>query len=204
MPSRRNAASFLLGAVFFTLGLVGCSGTDDAVTGGNSQVRVLLTDAPSDSIASAEVTISRVYLTSDGGPHVDVMPASDPPVTYDLLDLRNGVEALLADRPVPAGTYGQLRLVVDSAEVTLVDGTTFEDGTSVRSLQVPSGMQSGIKVQLASPIDADPGEVTIVVVDFDVNQNFVLQGASATSSTIKDVLFTPLLQEKRREELAIP
>jgi hypothetical protein len=204
MRSPQLAVSFLLGAVVLTIGFVGCSGTDDAVTGGNSQVRVLLTDAPSDSIAAAEVTISRVYLTSDDGPHVDLMPASDLPVTYDLLDLRNGVEALLADRGVPAGTYGQLRLVVASADVTLVEGLTFEDGTHFRSLKVPSGMESGIKVQLATPIDADPGEVTIVVVDFDVNQNFVLQGASATSSTIKDVLFTPLLQEKRREELAIP
>ena len=201
MPVPRLAAPFVLGAIVLTLGVVGCDGTD-RMTGGNSQVRVMLTDAPSDSIASANVTISRVYLTGGDGGHVDVMAATDPPVTYDLLDLRNGVEALLADRPVPAGTYGQLRLVVESADVTLVDGLTFEDGTNLRSLKVPSGMQSGIKVQLASPIDADPGEVTIVVVDFDVNENFVLEGATGT--TVNDVLFTPLLHEKRREELATP
>ncbi|HEX6850821.1 MAG TPA: DUF4382 domain-containing protein [Candidatus Polarisedimenticolaceae bacterium] len=201
MSVPRLAVFFLLGTVVLTTGLVGCSGTNE-VTGGSSQVRVLLTDAPSDSIESANVTISRVYLTSDAGPHVDVMPAGDPSVTYDLLDLRNGVEALLADRVVPAGTYGQLRLVVESADVTLVPGLTFEDGTNFRSLKVPSGMQSGIKVQLATPIDADPGEITIVVVDFDVNQNFVLQGATGT--TVNDVLFTPLLQEKRRDGLAMP
>lgn len=202
MPHRRLAVSFFLGLFLLTVGLLGCSGSDDAVTGGNSQVRVFLTDAPSDSIAAASVAVSRVYLVSDAGPPVDVLPATDEPVTYDLLDLRNGVEALLADRPVPAGVYGQLRLVVASADVTLIDGLTFEDGTTSRSLKVPSGMESGIKVQLASPIDAVPGEVTIVVVDFDVDRNFVLQGA--TTTTVKDVLFTPLLQEKRRQQAATP
>lgn len=197
-----RTVSFLLGAVVLTAALVGCNSSDDPVAGGNSQVRVLLTDAPSDVISGANVTISRVYLVSDDGSPVDVMPATDAPVTYDLLDLRNGVEALLADRPVPAGAYGQLRLVVASADVTLAEGTTFEDGTSSRSLKVPSGMESGIKVQLASPIDADPGRVTIVVVDFDVDRNFVVQGATAT--TVKDVLFTPLLQEKRRDATPMP
>ena len=197
MLSRNLCACLTLGAVVLTAGAAGCN---DDVTGGSSQVRVMLTDAPSDLIASANVTISRVYLVGEGDGHVDVMPATETPVTFDLLDLRNGVEALLADRPVPAGSYEQLRLVVDDAEVTLVDGLTFSDGSSTRTLFVPSGMQSGIKVQLADPIEADPGEITIVVVDFDVDQNFVLQGNAEPPTEIDGILFTPVLQEKRREE----
>lgn len=189
-------------SVVLTLSLVGCKESNRAVTGGNSQVRVLLTDAPSDALASANVTISRVYLVGGGGSPVDVMPATDAPAAFDLLDLRNGTEALLADHPVPAGSYGQLRLVVASAEVTLADGTTFEDGTTTRTLKVPSGEESGIKVQLAAPIEADPEQVTIVVVDFDVDRNFVFQGGHGT--TVKDVLFTPVLQEKRRQESVVP
>jgi hypothetical protein len=193
-----------IGIVVLAALLAACNSSDGVTAAGNSHVRVLLTDAPSDLIASANVTISRVYLVGGDGGFVDVMPASDPPVTYDLLDLRNGVEALLADRPVPAGTYGQLRLVVAEADVTLVDGVTFEDGTSSRTLFVPSGMQSGIKVQLAAPIDADPGEITIVVVDFDVDRNFVLQGSDTTPAEIQDIQFTPLLHEERREEGPMP
>jgi hypothetical protein len=146
------------------------------------------------------VTISRVYLVgNDDGP-VDLMAESDPPLTFDLLDLRNGVEAFLADHAVPAGTYEQLRLVVEDADVTLVDGLTFSDGSSTRTLFVPSGMQSGIKVLLASPLEADAGQITIVVVDFDVDQNFVLRGNATPPTQIDDILFTPVLQEKRREE----
>jgi hypothetical protein len=190
--------------VVLTGGLVACNDSDGVMGTGTSQVRVMLTDAPSDLIESAVVTISRVYLTGEDGADVDLRSASDEPLTFDLLDLRNGVEAFLADRRVPAAAYGQLRLVVTDAEVTLVDGVIFEDGSSTRELKVPSGAQSGIKVQLPAPIDADEGEVTIVVVDFDVEQNFVVQQNAASPGEVKDVLFTPLLQEKRREESPIP
>ena len=200
MCHRRLAIPFVLALVVLT---AACHGADEVV-GGNSQVRVMLTDAPSDLIASARVTISRVYVVGGDSGSVDLMSPSDAALSFDLLDLRNGVEALLADRAIPAATYGQLRLVVDEAEVTLADGVTFEDGTSTRTLRVPSGMQSGIKVQLATPIDADPGELTLVVVDFDVDRNFVVQGNPDTPAGVNSVLFTPVLLEKRREAAPLP
>jgi uncharacterized protein DUF4382 len=199
MLSRNLVASLTAGVIVLTLVGAGCNDSND-VTGGNSQMRVMLTDAPSDMIASAKVTISRVYLVGGDGGSVDVMPASDMPVTFDLLDLRNGVEALLADHAVPAGTYGQLRLVVEHAEVTLVDGLLFSDGSSTDTLSVPSGMESGIKVELGAPLEADAGQITIVVVDFDVDQNFVLQGNATPPTEIQSISFTPVLQEKRREQ----
>ena len=199
---RRHAAvSLLLGSLVLTAGSVGCDHSDGVMGVGNSQVRVMLTDAPADQIASAKVTISRVYVVGDNDAQVDLRLATDTPLSFELLDLRNGLTALLADHAVPAGTYNQLRLVVESAEVTLVDGVTFSDGSSTKSLTVPSGMQSGIKVQLASPIDADAGELTIVTVDFDVEDNFVLQGPADAPN---GVIFTPVLHEKGRTETAIP
>jgi hypothetical protein len=199
MLSRNLVASLTVGVIVLTLAGAGCN--DSNVTGGGtSQMRVLLTDAPSDMIASAKVTISRVYLVGGDGGSADVMPASDTPVTFDLLDLRNGVEALLADHAVPAGTYEQLRLVELGAEVTLVDGLTFSDGSSTNTLFVPSGMQSGIKVLLGTPLEADAGQITIVVVDFDVDQNFVMQGNATPPTEIQSISFTPVLQEKRREQ----
>jgi hypothetical protein len=108
---------------------------------------------------------------------------------------------LLADHLVPARSYGQLRLIVDSAEVTLVDGAHFSDGSTTKELTIPSGAQTGIKVQLASPITADAGELTIVTVDFDVADNFVLQGPADAPH---GVIFTPVLKEKGRTETPIP
>jgi hypothetical protein len=199
---RRHAAvSILLGPLFLTAATLGCSHSDGVMNGGNSQVRVMLTDAPSDLIASAKVTISRVYLVGDDDASVDLRLASDPPLTFELLDLRNDLQALLADHAVPARQYGQLRMVVDAAEVTLVDGATFSDGTHTKALKVPSGMQSGIKVLLGEPVTADAGELTIVTVDFDVDDNFVLQGPADAPH---GVIFTPVLKEKGRTETPIP
>ena len=167
---------------------------------GAATIQVRLTDAPSDVIAAAEVSISSVRLLPGGedGTFIELLAPEEVPATFDLLDLRNGVEALLAQKPVPEGTYQQLRLVVDGATVTLADGYAFQDGTTTRDLPVPSGSQSGIKVHLAEPLAADPGFVTVVVVDFDVNESFVMQGPPDATDDIHGFLFTPSLVEKRR------
>jgi hypothetical protein len=175
----------------------------DETTGpdGTAEVRIQLTDAPSDMIATADVWISRVYLmpADSGGEAVELMEAGAPAKKYDLLLLRDGVTAeLTGAAAIEPGMYRQLRLVVDSAVVTLVDGFTFSDGSTSRNLKVPSGSTSGIKVQLEEPIDAAEGESTTLVVDFDVDQNFKLQGNPNTPAGIHGILFTPVLHEKSR------
>ena len=187
--------------------LAACT-SSNVVLSGTAEVQVLVTDAPSDYIASADVTFSRVYLKAgdddmdmengDGAGDVDLLAEDVDSVTYDLMLLRDGIEALLADATVPEGTYHQLRLVVQSATVTLADGVTFEDGSNMATLFTPSGMQSGIKVHLAEPIMADDGSLTIVVVDFDVDENFVIHGDPTIPDGVSDILFTPSLHEKSR------
>jgi uncharacterized protein DUF4382 len=184
--------------------VVGCHNSDSGA--GTSQIRVMITDAPADHIDSAMVTISRVYLVpgDDDSERVDLMPISEGPKEFDLMVLRDGIEAFLAEKSVAPGTYAQLRLVVESAIVTLVDGVTFDDGTSTRELFVPSGMQSGIKVLLNEPLEAEGGQLTIVVVDFDVDRNFVLHGDPAVPGGVTGILFTPTLNERNRGEVALP
>jgi len=159
----------------------------DASGPATSRVRLLLTDAPGPGIESAVVWVSRAYLTpgDSDGPVV----VADVPSEHDLLQLQNGVTALLGTATVPAGRYSQLRLVVDSARLTLVAGATFDDGSSTKSLKVPSGSESGIKVSFPGGLDltADAD----LVVDFDVADNFVFQGPSSGPYR---VLFTPHLK----------
>ncbi len=171
----------------------------DLGTGPNDQprVQVQLKDFPAEMVASAEVWISHVYLQGGAEGRVDLFRDPENPRHYDLLTLQNGVVADLTEaEPVPPGRYSQLRLVVDSARVTLVEGVTFADGSSERSLFVPSGAQTGIKVQLAGDIEAEEGTTTIVLVDMDVRRNFVFQGSSV--SGFVGVLFTPVLKEEAR------
>jgi hypothetical protein len=152
-----------------------------------SRIRLLLTDAPSPEIESAVVWISRAYLVP--GEEGESVVVTDEPQEYDLLDLQNGVTALLGEATVAAGPYAQLRLVVDSARLTLANGATFQDGASSRTLKVPSGHESGIKVIFPGGLELT--EDVDVVVDFDVAKNFVFQGPPAGPHS---VLFTPVLK----------
>lgn len=172
-----------------------------------SYVQVALTDAPASVIGAAEVWISRIYLvpSTDSAKFVVLFEDQENPRHYDLLDLRNGLTADLTDPvAVESGEYTQLRLVVDSARVTLAEGYTFWDGTVSRSLKVPSGSENGIKVRLAEPLDAEAGQLTVILVDFDVERNFVVQGNPDTPAGIQGILFTPTLVEKGRNRVPAP
>jgi hypothetical protein len=149
------------------------------------QMSVRLTDAPNPGIASAMVWVSRVSLVGGGAP-VDI---STTPTQYDLLSLQGGVTAALGSALIPVGDYEQLRLVVDSARITLAGSATFSDGSNTRTLKVPSGMQSGIKVNFSGPVHVAPGQ-TVLVVDFDASRSFVFTGSGASPN---GALFKPVL-----------
>jgi hypothetical protein len=153
-----------------------------------SHVLVQLTDAPAPALASAQVWISEVYLIGNDGTSRFTI-TTGPSTEYNLLDFRGGVTALLGDNTIPAGDYAQLRMIVDSARVTLANGVLFSDGTDSREMKVPSGPQTGLKVNFAGPIRIAPGE-TDLVIDFDVLRSFVFQGPPTSPH---GVLFKPVL-----------
>ena len=195
-------------AAFLVVGMFAASACSDTagVPTPTSMVQILLTDAPSTMIASAEVWISHIYLQGgmgepdeDGGGRVDLFNDPESPLHYDLLKLQDGLTAdLTGFVEIEAGLYQGLRLVVDHAQVTLTDGLLFLDDTDTAVLKVPSGSESGIKVKLADVINAVEGESTTITVDFDVDRNFVIQGGQGPSP-IRDVLFTPVLLELDRD-----
>ena len=206
----RRLAAFLVVCIFAASACSDTTGvpTSSDTTGlrtSNVQV-LLLTDARSDMIASAGVWISHVYLQGkvgepgeDGGGRVDLFNDPGSPHHYDLLELRDGLTAdLTGFVEIEAGLYQGLRLVLDSARVTLVEGLSFLDGTDTATLMVPSGSQSGIKVMLNDDIDAGEGQSTTLTVNFDVDRNFVFQGGQGQSA-IRGVLFTPVLSELHRD-----
>ena len=164
-------------------------------------VRVLLTDAPVDYIAVAEVDIGVIELIRDGDGAPETLSVDGTLEMVDLLLLAEGVTTLLADVTVPAGTYTQLRLIIEAAHVVLEYPYVFNNtGNSEMNLKVPSGAQTGIKLNLGvvdgeetGPLVIAPGETVVLVVDFDVNESFVIQGDPDTPAGINGVLFTPTL-----------
>lgn len=196
--TRRATGRFALCALL-ALGVGACD-DDGTSLEGETALRVLLTDAPSDYIAAAEVDIGAVELL--GGSEGPLLLSEDGTNgMVNLLELQNEATMILADTDVQADTYTQLRLVVEEASVTLADGYEFNDLTTTRSLTVPSGAETGIKLNLSAG-DGDessgglqlaPGEM-VLVLDFDVNQSFVLQGNPETPAGLNGVIFTPTLR----------
>jgi hypothetical protein len=196
--------------VFLLFPVLALGACDNAATVGPARVEIAMVPADVQShadsgwedqpIASAEIQISRVYLAGgvdDGGKQVD-LALVETPMTVDILDLEEpGI--ILAEGQVPGERYAQLRIVVESATVTLVDGYTFEDGTNVRTLKVPSGMQSGLKVELLGPLDADAASFNRLLLNLDPEGNFVIQGGLEDPGLLKGILFTPRIREDRRE-----
>ena len=191
--------------------VVACS--DGSGTSNDAKVQVQITDAPSDYIQSADIWVSQVYLQGGPGHAADTTDASSSGRVYlfnkpstpfhaDMMALRAGVVANLTDSvAVEPGSYNQLRIVVDSAKVTLKAGFTFEGGGVTTVLKIPSGSTSGIKVNLAKAVQSSEGAATILLVDFDVNQNFVIQGS--LTAPFKGMTFTPVIQEKSRSSLQL-
>lgn len=187
----RNTAA--LGAL--AVSALGCG---DSAGPGDASVTVLLTDAASAYVESAFVDIGAVELIGGaGGPVLLTDDGTDGPV--DLMELRGLATTQLADQDIEPGTYTQLRLVVESASVVLAGGVTFRDGTSEADLQVPSGAQTGIKLNL-KPEDENGGGIdiaagqTVLVVDFDVNQSYRLQGNPEMEDGVTSVSFQPTLR----------
>jgi len=168
-------------------GAAACS-DDNTGTSGTGTVVVRLTDAPSDDLESAVIYISEVSVKgSDVSTNEQII--SSTKASFDLLTLQNGVTATLGSATVPTGTYSQVRLLVDSARVVLKSGHTFADGSTTAKLTVPSGSQTGIKVNFSPPITVTEGQ-TVLVVDFDVSQSFVFQGPRDHPNSVS---FKPVL-----------
>ncbi len=178
-------------AVAGVLAAAACSeSSSTGVTAGSTgQLTVRLTDATMADVQTATVWISKVYViggTDSGGARFTI---SSTPQSFDLLSLQGGVTAELGTNTIPVGSYTQLRLIVDSAKLTLKPPLTFSDGSTSKSVKVPSGMQTGIKVNFDSAVKVVPGQ-TILVVDFDASRNFVFTGPPTAPM---GVLFTPVL-----------
>ena len=189
-------------AAALMVGLAGCD-TGTSVSGDTATLRVLLTDAPVDYIDSAWVDIGAVQLVpaDDSEDGIIELTADGTEGYVNLLDLEGAATQQLAELEIEAGTYSQLRLFVDSAAVKLADGYEFNDGTTRKTLFVPSGAQTGIKLVLDGSdgeeedggLEILPGEM-VLVLDFDVDQSFVIQGDPETPAGIFGVIFTPTIR----------
>jgi hypothetical protein len=144
--------------------LSGCGGGgDDAAQG---TVSVGMTDAPVDLAQEVVIRVTGLAFKPEG---------SDPeivedfePRAIDLLQYQRGeVAVLLENVPFRAGRYQWLRLIIES-DPAVRDSYVMVDGAECE-LEVPSGAESGLKMNRGFTIPAD-GSLALTV-DFDLRQS---------------------------------
>ncbi len=145
-------------------------------------VKLSITDAPIDSedITGAYITITDVQyqLNEDGFISLEEF---EGPRVINLLELTRGVSELLGNLEMEAGTYSQLRFMIE-APVSGMEASSnpgcyleFADGTT-QPLFVPSGAQTGYKALGEFTVPANG--VVEITADFDVRKSVVEAGAS--------------------------
>jgi hypothetical protein len=160
-----------------------------SVDNGKGTVNVFLTDAPLDltGVQSVNVTLTGVvlYPNDDAGDGLLDDPADDGgtpvvilshPATFDLLTLTGGATTLLGTDEVPAGGYSRIRLVVEEASLTYLDGTV-----------VPLKIESG-KVDVPIRFDITRDETTGVVLDFDAAASVQVNETSSGGLILRPVV----------------
>ncbi|HBN04496.1 MAG TPA: hypothetical protein DD434_01720 [Bacteroidales bacterium] len=159
MKNMKTLKVFL--AILIAVTIVSCSKDKEEV-----RVNFLLTDAPSyENFQEVNIDIREVHFsTNEGWDQLAIQPA-----IYNLLDLTNGLDTLLAHVYLDEGTrINQVRLVLGPNNSVKTD-----DGI-IHSLATPSANTSGLKVNVHQNANVE-SEYSIMI-DFDASRSIVQQG----------------------------
>lgn len=128
------------------------------------QMTVKMTDAPADYLeVNVDVIGIQVHHESSGWVTLPVNAG-----IYNLLDLQNNVTMALATNvQLPVGKISQIRLILGSNNSLVTVQDTFD-------LKVPSGEESGLKINLHETIQ--PHSIMEIVLDFDAATSVVESG----------------------------
>lgn len=192
-------AGMLAIGLALSLALTACGGGSTGAGTEAPNFKLSITDAPfpGDLVESATVVIREVRLRDEAAGGWQVV--FDGSAEIDLVPLTGGVVSTLAELDIPAGTYDEIRLIVDAGEVVLSDDAYVRADSHVfdsenGGLHFPSGAQTGVKVKLDAPIVVVTELSTEVTLDFDLSKNFVFNGSPEMAPGVRRVIFTPVVR----------
>lgn len=161
----RNSVTLLISITLVAILAVACN-----LNGSNSglgRLKVVMADSPAqyDSVI-INVKEVQVQNTTDTLGWITI---TKQPHTFDLLKLVNGAYKVLGDSILPAGTYPQIRLILGTGNHVVINGQSY-------NLTVPSGYQTGVKLNVNATINAD--YTYTLLLDFDASRSIVKTGNS--------------------------
>lgn len=140
--------------------LPACS--DDESPAKTGRLVLSITDAPA---VYDEVTIkfTDIDVSTTGG-WISIKQSQSQ--TIDLLEWNNGKSIIIGQKDMAPTKITQIRLMIDTAWIS-VDGQKHE-------LEIPSGLQTGLKINVN--FDIVEGVTYELVLDFDVDKSIVVTG----------------------------
>lgn len=128
---------------------------DNASTSGKGQLQLRMTDAPGAydavniDVVGAEVHSDAYGWVTMNNVHTGV---------YNLLDLTNGTDTILATSDIPEGVISQIRLQLGNNNSVIIAGNSYP-------LTIPSDAETGLKINVHDSVQT--GETTTVLLDFN-------------------------------------
>lgn len=195
-------------AALLTAGVLATACGNSTTEAGRGTLAVQLTDAPfpTDSVLRVDIYVVRVDarmadtdsaaaakgVADDSANTGGWTTLTRPNQIVNLLAYQNGAYLPLGNAGVAAGNYAGFRLVIDPSKssLTLKNGAVLTNSSSPNVL-FPSGSRSGIKIVFLSPVAVAANDTTTVLVDFMVNDSFVMRGSSISQNGL---LFKPVIK----------
>lgn len=164
---RKTGAALILKKIMFVtfIGLlfIQISSCNKDKNSEKAHLSVRMTDAPANYDAVV-IDVQGLEITGSGGGTVLLSINAG---VYNLLELSNGVNTLIATGDLNAGAVSQIRLILGTNNTVKVAGVDYP-------LSTPSAMQSGLKLQVHQTFEA--GVSYSILLDFDASQSIVSKG----------------------------
>jgi hypothetical protein len=188
MSSQPQRLRLLTWLAVLALALAGCGGSGGTSTNplamGQPQMRLSVADAPpADGAPHVVVVFTGVELTGNDGNPVTINFSS--PKSIDLVTQSGTATAVLFDQPIPSGSYGQVRLMVQADGSANNSFIVLADG-SMHGLRVPSGAETGLK--LVSGFTVPSSGVVDYTIDFDLRQAITCPPGQGPACLLKPAL----------------
>jgi hypothetical protein len=159
MPIRKTTMTVIAALFFMTFN--SCQKEKES---GTTNLTVRLTDNPYNaSEVNVDIREVRVNVRDDSSGWMTLNTVAG---IYNLLDLQNGVDTVLASGIIPTGALKEIRFVLGDNNSIKIDSTTYP-------LTIPSGSESGLKIKLNKQITAP---IDSLLIDFDAALSIMQTG----------------------------
>ncbi|MDI1355523.1 MAG: DUF4382 domain-containing protein [bacterium] len=165
MKNKNITISFLVVALVAAISVLSCkkkSSTEPPTEAATATYQIYMTDSPG-AYLEVNVNVVGAEVHSDGSGWV---PLTVRAGIYNLLQLNNGIDTLLASGQIPVGIVSEVRLILGSTN------NTIKINNQIYNLDTPSADQSGLKLQIHTELLQN---ITYILrIDFDAAKSIVV------------------------------